>query len=197
MQQITVTEVSIALGVILSIVALIKPVRSVYLRIKFFLTRIKLMWDIAPRMESVDSKLTEIHQQLITNGGSSLRDAINRIEKKVYVTGEITRDIIKDDIKGKYTTDVNGLYDWTNRTYLKMIDKELSQLAGDGWQSFVSESDRDRVIDEWVDCMETGREFDITYSILNNGRKQLIHNSARPIKSAGTVVSWVGDITLI
>lgn len=191
---LTIEHIGIVIGVLLSTIALYNPVKTFFTKMSNIKDRLSLMWDVAPKLVAFNTKLDDIYGQLVTNGGSSLRDAVNRIERKIVLNNEITKDIVRDDPKGKYQTTADGSYEWVNRTYQRLIDKDPTQLYGKGWQSFIVESDRDRVIEEWIDCISTGREFNSTYTIFDDKAMILVQNHARPIMIGGETVAWVGDV---
>jgi len=94
-------------------------------------------------------KLEKIEGEFSNNGGSSLRDAVDRIENSVSAnTGRIW-GMLADARSARWETDAKGDYTYMNRTGLRWTGRPFSDIRGRGWINAVAPEDRDRVVAEW------------------------------------------------
>lgn len=117
--------------------------------------------------KSVKKSLSELKP----NGGSSLRDAIDRIESK---TEEIEFNLaaVEAQIKGRleldqggsFFTDEEGSCAWVDSTWSELTGIELSKALGDGWIDGIHAEDRYSVYERWkVACQINSLKFNMDY----------------------------------
>lgn len=107
--------------------------------------------------------IEKLAQELIPNGGTSLRDAIDRIETTVTFLNERQKALIQDIPYGIIEYDATGKLVWANRTYLRRLDISLEQVLGNGWINLVHSDDVDRVVKTWVRTVEAGVDYHATF----------------------------------
>lgn len=112
------------------------------------------------------SKLREIYQEVVPNGGTSLRDAINRIEGRQVVADQRHQAVVSLTDIAMFESDAGGRCVWANRAYLRMVDKSLNDIQGNGWVNIVHPMDRDRVFEEWQKAVVQNREFGMRYRVV-------------------------------
>lgn len=66
--------------IVLAVVALITLLVKAWPKIRAGVRLIDLLGDLPKRLESIDDKLAEVHHETHRNDGSSLKDAVGRIE---------------------------------------------------------------------------------------------------------------------
>ena len=109
-------------------------------------------------------KVDLIAEEMIPNGGNSLKDIVHRIEKEVTLSSERYRAIIADDKSAIFETDEKGNCVWVNRTFAKMTQLLPSELMGHGWVNTLAVFDRDRVVANWEKAVKDDREYKDSFS---------------------------------
>ena len=142
--------------------------------------------------------IERITKEFLPNGGSTLRDTIDRIEGRQIVAENRQRAILSETHIGIFETDSSGRCFWVNRTYLRMCGKTLEEVKGFNWISALHPEDRDRVFEEWSECLNQQREFDLEYRIVNstNNTSLLVKCHTYVIMDIkGEVCGYVGTLS--
>lgn len=167
---------------------------------------------ISNAVKIVDS----ISKEFKPNGGSSIKDILNRTEKKVCNTEKKVCDIDNRLDKIEFMTQLywdridtpificgnNGKYVWANKAYLTLVESPLSQLVGTGWELTISKDEREMICDEWYRACNELRPCVIKYSIVTNSDK-LIHVKCEShplgkIKTGDEVdIGYIGFLTVL
>jgi PAS domain S-box-containing protein len=109
---------------------------------------------IAKLMMNVDSLVADLKP----NGGSSLKDQINRIEHRL-IRGEMrSRALIRDYDCGIFECDMDGNNIFVNRTYCKMIGVPAPKLLGREWEQFMHPKRKNEYDMLWTDRFENCEE---------------------------------------
>lgn len=138
-----------------------------------------------------------IKKELSTNGGSSLKDAINRIELKLALQDgkhKVTLSLLDVPI---WESDENGNCLWVNRAYRRITGYDIDSVKDMGWVSIIASCDRERVSEEWESSVKDHRHFSLTYNILTPVGKVLsVDGEGYPIylndSSKNTVKGYIG-----
>lgn len=141
-------------------------------------------------------KIDVIHEQMFTNGGSTLRDAVNRIESRLNLLEKKQSLYILDTPHGVYETNKAGEYTAVNRTFCRSIGKSENEALGRGWLNSIAEHDRERVDNGWRYAVENSIEYDSVYDMVDSGGYVFkVRCKANPIKSAdGFVMGYIGVV---
>jgi len=123
--------------------------------------------------KKLDKSLTtlfQIQEEFKPNGGGSLRDVINRIEKEINFHTSRVRllwaNIPEDDgLIGAFECDKKGNYTWVSKNWIKLTGMGSESSKGNGWVSTIFEEDRTRVIREWADSIMQSRSFDCVFRL--------------------------------
>jgi len=154
----------------------------------------------------LETDITEIKFQLRTNGGTSLKDAINRIESKLC---EVREDvsILKGresarmylDAQPTFECDANGYATALNKSLLEFVGLEIDEAIGYGWLKAVKAIDQDRVQKEWEASVRNGREFNSTYTFVNQitHKETKVHGRARIERSKDSIIFIIGTCNAI
>jgi hypothetical protein len=103
------------------------------------------------------NKINMISEQLVSNGGSSLRDCITRIEARQIHIEQRERAFLHTHPNMMCELDNNLCLVWANKIFLDTIDVDSDSLAGYGWHNIVCERDRDRVLQQFEDAKDACR----------------------------------------
>ena len=121
-------------------------------------------WVIHPTVKHarrVGTLLVDIEgvvQDLQPNSGTSLRDAVMRIEGRLIVMERVQQAVFQDGDVGVFQCDADGRNTYVNRTYCRKIGASKDQMMAFGWRSFISPEERDNYDDEWQPAFMEGRE---------------------------------------
>ena len=141
-------------------------------------------------------KIEKIYEQLTPNGGSSFRDAVDRIELITVGLEQKLSAYMMDTRHGIFETDDKGNYIWVNRTYCRMLGKRESEMLGKSWINCVLESERDRVLKTWHYAVDNSIEFNMTFNMITNDGDVLpVHAHANPMINAKRIlIGYLGII---
>ncbi len=175
--------------------------------IRYMILRVRKVINMqitCPVPEIVDT-LKNIQKELRPNGGSSLRDAINKIDTKVTALSsklaamQASHDIMSDTLNiCRWASDVNGKIIFINSPLKRLLGStdDLS-LLGDGWTNSVLKEDRDNTICEWMRCVNAGIEYNDDFRVLNLQKGIIrITSHAKPSRNmhTGIIEGWVGVV---
>lgn len=141
----------------------------------------------------------EILAEVNPNGGSSLRDSVNRIEDTLLTVSGTQSAINQDAPQGIFRCTVMGENLEVNRTYCRMLGATKEQLMGYGWRSYVSPKQRKGYDDEWQQAFLEGRDIDINLMFVNPTTKNRVDVLIKsyPIKVDGNPYQIVGVVELV
>lgn len=148
-------------------------------------------------------QLDLIASEFRVNGGSSLRDAINRLEDNVKGVREDALKMearqwaiiatLKDPI---FESNQQGLCVRANPSYLALVERTMEDVIGNGWENILHPDDRIRVWQEWNDAVERQRTFESSYKIKSStGTLYQVNCVAYPYFSAidlDTPIGYIG-----
>lgn len=128
------------------------------------------------------------------NGGSSLRDAINKIQSTITIVDARQWAIVAGLRDPMWESDADGNCVRTNRALLDLVQRTFDEMAGAGWENIVSVDDRARVWKEWADAVSRKRPFESVYCVVNRaGTKFRVHASSIPFHTPdGVVAGFIG-----
>jgi PAS domain S-box-containing protein len=144
-------------------------------------------------------KINAIHEQMFTNGGKTMRDAVNRIENRLTLLEKQQAVYIMDTPEGIFQSDEKGELIYVNRTICRMTGMTERELLGNGWLNCISETDRERVDKAWEYALANQIEFNATFDIvpLNNG-VVTVSCTANPLRTIDNrLMGYMGLIDII
>lgn len=177
---------------------------------KWFWPAIRRWCQPAVNVFSAIGKMPDMHQQLgaiarevMPNGGSSLRDAVARVETKVDRV-ESRQLILEATARARSNSDPNlamfecdteGKNIEVSDTYCRWLNLSREDLLGWGFMSYVHPADRESVREEWQACLEERRVYSKRHKMMTSeGTVMEVDVSARPIPEVGPVQRWIGVI---
>lgn len=148
--------------------------------------------------------ILDIHQEFRPNGGSSLRDVVNRIEGQLFALdsrmaiAQFTNRMHLDslDCVAFIDCDASGLLTWASDGWAQLTGRGAGTAIGNGWSEAIHPDDRTAVWNEWAMCRDNIRPFNMDFRFLRpDGTAVRVHARAVPsVDSSGTVTSWSGSI---
>jgi len=136
--------------------------------------------------------------ELTPNGGSSIKDAIGRIETRQLIEVQVRKALNNDAIYGIWESDSEGRCTYANRTYQRIVGRNYEDLEGWGWVSAVHPDDRKRITDEWKLSIEQKREFSNEFRVLRpDGNEVQVISVGHPLKDRdGNLKEYVGQLVI-
>jgi len=129
--------------------------------------------------------ITSLEAQFVPNGGSTIKDALNRIEHKLFKLDFMNLshlDIVPTPI---FLATENGKYTWVNKAYLRMVGMSFDEVLGSGWEKAINPIDRQRVKEEWYVACQEQRPFHCTYKMIAGNKPIFIHCDATGQEGVG------------
>lgn len=105
-------------------------------------------------------KIDKIESELSTNGGSSIKDAINRIESLVTLQDKKLLSLFQSMPFGTFITDAQGNWTYVNLMLCRISERSETELKGKNWYRWIVENDRNDVILEWERSIKNQMIFD-------------------------------------
>lgn len=128
-------------------------------------------------IDNLTKSVDDIKKEVIPNGGSSIKDTVNRIDRRQVMIDKRSKAIFYNIQDAIVEVDELGSILWANEKFHKMF--KTKNLSGLDWITIIDESDRQEFLDEFNSCSETNRELDFkTYS--TDG--EVIHFSGFPYR---------------
>jgi PAS domain-containing protein len=168
-----ITAVSWLIGVIVSMAGAIagwKVVkREVVTPIIGHIINIRQMSEMVGTLAKLLPKIDIVVKMVLPNGGSSMVDALKRIEDKVQVLtaqGDSTNALatfnLQTSSRAAFRCNEHGENDFINISYCQLLGCDSTQLLGLGWRSFVW--DINEYDQNWMSIFKEGREcrFELT-----------------------------------
>lgn len=149
--------------------------------------------------------LRDILGELRPNGGSSLRDAVTRLERNLDDNTKILQILHWkqkrfNNVLGiaTFETDNVGHCVAANEAYLELAGITLEEALHDGWRNIVDKSELEDVFVDWDLCIAQGRDFHrvITYCHYRTGLRRLVNVDAYAVHGADEhdIIGWVGYV---
>lgn len=144
-------------------------------------------------------KINLMAEEFRPNGGSTLRDAINRIEEKVTIQDQKTLAIIKSLPIGTWLSDEKGKCIDLNKTLCKIMGRTESEIRGDNWSNWIHPDEKEEVFADWKRCVDNDLNFDLEYRyVLPNGKVQKVHGIAYRLPDKNNkLVGFLGTLAAI
>jgi PAS domain S-box-containing protein len=144
-------------------------------------------------------KIQKMAEEFRPNGGSTLRDAINRIEDKITLQEQKTIAIIKSLPLGTWISDERGKCIDVNRSLCKIIGRTEGEIKGDNWSNWIHPDEKDDVFEEWYRCVQNDLNFDMEYRfVLPSGKFQKVHGVAYQLRDVNNkLIGFLGTLSVI
>ena len=124
------------------------------------------------------------------NGGSSIRDSLNRLETSVAATRQTSLTLASVLGVAYFQTDANGDYRYVSKEWQRMAEMFAEDALGGGWINGIHANHRHQVLREWQDALKFARPVKIHCQMASGAE---VHITATPIKSQqGVLEGYVG-----
>ncbi len=144
-------------------------------------TRQKKLDELIESAETLKTQVADIFAEVKPNGGSSIKDVVNRIENQVtrienqndwtYAKFRHTDETSPDAL---FEMDNNLNMTFANRALCELLNADAAEILDRRWLAKIPNStERNRVIGEWRDAAENCCPLDIRHLIVNGDKKQI------------------------
>ena len=154
-----------------------------------------LMWLWKKKIAPVHRQVKKIFAEAFSNGGSSIKDTVARIDKTVAeicdhlsASAHRMRTLLQADRKPVFETDATGHFIWINDAYVEMCGRMPYDIYQTGWLTHVAQDERANVSEEWAACVSQVRDFDDEYTICNYKK-----NESYRVRVRATVLRGLND----
>ena len=146
--------------------------------------------------QRLSEKLDFIVEQLKPNSGSSLRDAINRLEKNQQISEVKMAHYLDTKETAMFETDKEGLFVWISHGYESLTGRPINDLKNWGWTLAIDPQDLENTRLEWNLAIEQKRTFEYSYRVRHvSGTSTLCYCRAVPTLFNNEIIAWVGVIS--
>jgi PAS domain S-box-containing protein len=159
---------------------------------------IKPMISAVLQWTEIVRKIDYIFNELTPNGGQSIKDEISEIHTEINTVRERQRALSADGLEALFETDINGNCVWVNRTYTRVVGRDISEVLGHGWQNTIALEDRERVVTEWYKSVKEDREFHCLYRFIKpDGTLASCSCVSYKLTNKGKTLGYMGRITIL
>lgn len=107
--------------------------------------------------QTLVSSVEDIKKELTTNGGSSIKDTVNRIDRRQIMLDKRSKAIFYNIEKAILEVDESGKILWANEEFHNVMGTK--NLNGLDWVSYIDEPQRENFLREFESCSEKLREL--------------------------------------
>lgn len=139
----------------------------------YLLPKIIRFWKMLTAGAKVETQLTHIEgllgdvmKELKPNGGSSLRDSLDRVEKMGVIGEQRQRALMENAMQGVFETDEDGEVIYTNRTLTVMTGRVPDELLGSGWYNIIDHETRAQVSQSFRNAVAHHREWESEFDLV-------------------------------
>jgi PAS domain S-box-containing protein len=138
----------------------------------------------------------KVVSELTPNGGSSIKDAIGRIETRQLIEVQVRKALSNDSLSGVWEMDAEGKMTYANRTYQRIVGSSYEDLDGWGWTNSIHKDDRTTVVNEVRTALEQHRELNVQFRVVKFTEETvLVCMVGHPLKDrAGSLKGFVGQL---
>jgi len=173
------------------IVAGIRIMITTFKNLKTFSTNIN---KTITQVEELYPLVLKLNEDLKPNGGSSLRDAIDRIDRRVALSEQRSRYFAEHPGEISFETDADGNTIWVSKGWQETYGLSSDDAIGRGWINGVYIDDREDVVKEWYNAVKDKRRFEMTYRVNRDHPMTVFCESYPLVSPKGQIVGWLGYV---
>lgn len=148
------------------------------------------------KLKEIPERIESIQKELTNNGGSSLKDAVQRIEKSLCVERVKMRFLLNESEHICFETDAEGHYISANERYLNMLGIELEDCLNNSWKNYIHVHDREFVFENWNLSIKEEKSFNHKYRLIDAKDNPIpVHIKTFPIQNVDRkIIGWLGIV---
>jgi PAS domain-containing protein len=152
---------------------------------------------VSDRVEKLEPVVARLATEVAPNGGSSLRDAIDAIERRVTILAGQHRARFEGDGLATYECDAEGQCTYASVALADMYGMTPDQFLGSGWLMAVDgPGERERVWDAWLSAIKRGIPYEDSYMVVVGKEKRKVRTYTRAVRDkTGKALCYFGIVT--
>lgn len=165
----------------------------------FFIKYFKQSWVFIKDMALAPLRVKSMMEELKHNGGSSIKDALVRIENR-QISNEQKLIHVLDSIEntGSFESNLEGKCTKVSVGYCHLIGRNETEILGTGWVNHVYHEDQEMVWKYWRQSIENTRYFVLNYRMVKDDKPFEVFCKAYPLISPkNQILGWFGIIKKI
>ena len=135
----------------------------------------------------------------ITGIRSTVQDISERkLVEEALVNSESRYRSLGEGIKHQvWTAQPNGALNYVNERTLDYFGRTFEQIIGDGWQSMIHPDDLPECLNQWVDSLSTGEDYETEFRIRRRDGEYFWYQARATAGLApdGKIINWFGTNT--
>jgi PAS domain-containing protein len=125
-------------------------------------------YEIIKTHNNLAHDIKEIKKELSPNGGSSIKDVINRIDNRQIIVDHRSKAVFYNVKNPIFEVDSNGNIKWANDKFHKICG--FKNLTGLDWVSLIDEPEREQLLREFKSCVKNNRELRLDTRCMDEDR---------------------------
>jgi len=148
--------------------------------------------DVQRKLDSI----AELSRELVPNGGTSLRDSLNRVEASVAMLTYKMRMVVELNEWDAFESDSKGNWTCVTGRFHSHVGLDSDDLLGYGWLNSVHPDDRERISSEWTTALSQERDWITKFSSRNihTGESHEYRIRAEALRMNGSLIGHLGLI---
>lgn len=149
--------------------------------------------EIFSNQQSIVDRVSKIEKELTHNGGTSIKDAIKRIEDKMLKHDAYIKLRMHLEHSPSFECDLSGDVVWINRSYTEVFGLSISDIKGKRWLATIHYDDKEEVIQEYERILHDKRSGELKFRVLIRNKYQNCIVRIWPMeKDDGEIIGWFG-----
>lgn len=139
--------------------------------------------------------MENIQKELVTNGGSTLKDALNRIERRQLLHKQAHQNLAAEVGSLYFETDEAGDWKEVSPSVAMRLGCQPIDLLGSGWTSYVMQATREEVIQEWDRCIEERIDFNLEFVMFSTtGERIVVVMTTKAVRDGALFAGYFGRV---
>jgi len=131
------------------------------------------------KRDEVHSMIGNIHKELTFNGGSSIKDAVVRIETRLGNIEENHKLSLNIQKIPFWYSNEDGECVYASPELVRVVGHSESDILGNGWAGWIIPEHRERIYDAWEFSVVNSSVFDEYYTFKRaDGKRQNVYGLA-------------------
>lgn len=154
--------------------------------------------ELLKKIETISDKTETIEKEITTNGGSSLKDAVNRIDATTFYLENKIRFREQAENLATFEMDAGARCTSVSTGLCDLLDYSAGDFMGRDWLKIVVQSERDLVLSGWKTANENQIPFDQIHNLVTGktGKICLARVEAHPFYNRKKeLAGFLGRIT--
>jgi PAS domain S-box-containing protein len=138
--------------------------------------------EIAADLRGLHNKVDHLVKETSPNGGSTIKDVMNRVSHDVRIIGAKSRAYKEGLDVPMGECDVNGQLIWSSSPFQLLLGVTEDEITGSSWQNYIADYDVDRVLRTWEKAVKDHSFYRSRHHMRSStGREFPVEIVARPI----------------